>query len=106
MNNIEVIDDSSASHDQSSSQELYTRNVSDIRRRINEIRERLRNRMRAFRDEVRRREQQSDNPSSNILDDMDLGDSRAGDGNDHNNDSQRFKEAYQFTTLEECKVED
>ena len=106
MNNIQVIDDSSASNDQSSSQELYTRNVSDIRRRINEIRERLRNRMRAFRDEVRRREQQSDNPSSNILDDMDLGDSRAGDANDHNNHSQRFREVYRIVTLKECKIED
>ena len=61
--------------------------------------------MRAIDNQIFQREQQSDNYSSSILEESDQSNNAGSYVQDPNN-SQRFREAYQFTTFEECKVED
>ena len=64
--------------------------------------ERLRLGRRQIRDEIR----DSIDYSSSFSEVSDHYNRRDRNMNDPNNNSQRFREAYQFTTLEECKVED
>ena len=91
----------------SSNQELnvrqgYIEDSLGLRRELNEMIERLRLGRRQIRDEIR----DSIDYSSSFSEVSDHYNRRDRNMNDPNNNSQRFREAYQFTTLEECKVED
>ena len=91
-----------ASNQELNVRQEYIEDSLGLRREVNEMIERLRLGRRQIRDEIR----QSDSYSSSFSEVSDLYNRGDRNINDPNNNSQRFREAYQFTTLEECKVED